>query len=67
MSVMINDNKISVNMTGKRVFINGVEYKKPGHGNTIVQSGDRIFINGYEFKDGKFKRTLRAFIECVFC
>ena len=38
--------------------------KKPGVGNTLVQSNNHIFINGYEFKNGKFKRTLRAILEC---
>lgn len=51
---------------GDRVYINNVGYKKPGRGNTIVQSNGRIFINGYEFKNGKFKRTLRAIFECLF-
>lgn len=52
--------------SGKIVYINNVAYKKPGRGNTIVQSNGRIFINGYEFKNGKFKRNLRAIFECLF-
>lgn len=28
----------------------------------LVQNGNRIFLNGYELVDGKWKRTLRAFL-----
>ena len=54
----------SVMITGDKVYIDGKEYKKPGRGNTSVQIDNKIYINGYEFKNGKFKRSLRAFIEC---
>ena len=60
----INNNNQTINMVDNKVIINGKEYKKPGIGNTLVQSNNHIFINGYEFKNGKFKRTLRAILEC---
>lgn len=60
----INNNNQTINMVDNKLIINGKEYKKPGIGNTLVQSNNHIFINGYEFKNGKFKRTLRAILEC---
>ena len=60
----INNNNQTINMVDNKVIINGKEYKKPGIGNTLVQSNNHIFINGYEFKNGKFKITLRAILEC---
>lgn len=61
--IQINDNT-TISVVKDKVVINGKEYKKPGIGNTLVQSNNHIFINGYEFKNGKFKRTLRAILEC---
>lgn len=60
----INNNNQTINMVDNKLIINGKEYKKPGIGNTLVQNNNHIFINGYEFKNGKFKRTLRAILEC---
>lgn len=61
--IQINGNT-TISIIKNKVVINGKEYKKPGLGNTLVQSNNCIFINGYEFKNGKFKRTLRAILEC---
>lgn len=60
----INNNNQTINIVDNKVIINGKEHKKPGVGNTLVQSNNHIFINGYEFKNGKFKRTLRAILKC---
>ena len=61
--IQTNDNQ-TISIVNNKVIINGKEYKKPGVGNTLVTSDNCIFINGYEFKNGKFKRTLRAILEC---
>ena len=54
----------SLMMSDDKVWINGKEYKKPGRGNACVQCGNDIYINGRKFKNGKFKWSLRGFIEC---
>ena len=41
----INNNNQTINMVDNKVIINGKEYKKPGIGNTLVQSNNHIFVN----------------------
>ena len=58
--IQINDNQ-AISIVNNKVIINDKEYKKPGVGNTLVQSNNHIFINSYEFKNGKLgKITLES-------
>lgn len=47
-----------------KLYHNGKVYKLPKDclGNNITNINGKIYIDGYEFKDGKFKKTLKAWI-----
>ena len=50
------------------MIINGqrYDYPKDRDGHIIVQGDNgRLFVDGYEWKDGRWKRTLRAILECL--
>ena len=47
-----------------KLYHNGKEYKLPEkcNENNLTTVNGRVFIDGYEFRNGKFKKTLRAWI-----
>lgn len=55
---------------GDKIIINGIEYKSPKskffRGQSLIQKDNKIYVNGHEFKNGKFKVTVRSFLETLF-
>ena len=51
------------------LIINGERINYPNNkhgGHTIVQYDRRLFVDGWEWKDGKWKRSVLAFLKCLF-
>ena len=63
-NIQIND---STAVIGKKVFINRIELPEPPTGcNNVTTINGEVFIDGYEFKNGKWKKTLRAWLHLWF-
>lgn len=68
-SIQINEgNTIMIN--NKQIFINGIlvdnKPLKYSNSQNLAQINNKIYLNGYEFKNGKWKRTISAFLYNIF-
>ena len=54
---------------GKEVWIDGVKLPScPSKrvGTTVIQEYGHVYLNGYEWKNNKWRKTLKAFLKCLF-